>query len=272
MSGPRPQRRRDGWACPRCGFAPETHGHGHPPATPEATRAAASAIVLERVKEARRAAKRRRGWIGSMERTPKIAVVDDHRLFSSGFSLVLAAPPVSAEVTIFDAPDPLLSHAPGPARWDVIALDMFIPGYEPERTIGAVARRWPEAALLVVSGSRSPGDEAACLAAGAAAFLSKTVEPDRLRDCVMGLLGRGDGAAAASSPGAIAEAAAAGGLSARQLEIVLLAAEGLSNKEIAAAIDVSPETVKTHLAAVFQKLGVRNRMEAIEAARGRGLV
>lgn len=206
------------------------------------------------------------------ERNPKIAVVDDHRLFASGFGLVLAAPPILAEVSVFDAPDQLFGRAGAAERWDVIALDMFIPGWEPAKMIADVAQRWPSAAVLVVSGSRSPADEAACLAAGAAAFLSKTVDPDQLRDCVMGVLGAGGAAASPSVRDSVAAAAAAGGLSARQLEIVLLAAEGLSNKEIAAALDVSPETVKTHMGAVFQRLGARNRMEAIEAARGRGLI
>ncbi len=242
----------------------------------EATDAARSDNMRVGYKAAGRAAGRRRGGVRKMRQNPRIAVVDDHRLFASGFSLVLAAPPILAEVEVFEAPAPLLDRAPGQARWDVIALDMFIPGHEPAKMIGDVSRRWPEAAVIVVSGSRSPGDEAACLAAGAAAFLSKTVDPDRLRDCVLALLGRGDEAPAAT-PGearasAIGEAAAAGGLSARQMEIILLAAEGLSNKEIAAAIDVSPETVKSHLATVFQKLGARNRMEAIDAARRRGLV
>lgn len=211
-----------------------------------------------------------------MPSNPRIAVVDDHRLFSSGFSLVLAAPPINGEVMVFDSPDRLLDRRAAPERWDLIALDMFIPGHDPRDTIAAVVRRWPDAAVVVVSGSRSPSDEAACLDAGARAFLSKSVDPDQLRSRLCALLGIG-GAPAAGTPApsqreAFEEAASAGGLSARQLEIVLLAAEGLSNKEIAGAIGVSPETVKTHMASAFQRLGARNRTAAIEAARRLGLL
>ena len=200
---------------------------------------------------------------------PKVAIVDDHQLFSSGLALVLAASPLSAKVWRFETPEPLVSGAGPRERWDVILLDMFVPGYDATETIKICVSRWPDAVIVMVSGSRSPRDEAACLNAGAAAFFNKSADPEQLRTAIQNLLAGEDAAVQAAS---IDDAAAAYGLSPRQLEIIMLAAEGLSNKEIALAINVSPETVKTHLSTVFQKLGARNRMEAIEAARSRGLV
>jgi DNA-binding CsgD family transcriptional regulator len=57
-------------------------------------------------------------------------------------------------------------------------------------------------------------------------------------------------------------------LSQRQAQAVRLAADGLTNGEIAAELGIGPESVKTHLAAAYRKLGVRNRMEAANKLRG----
>jgi DNA-binding CsgD family transcriptional regulator len=68
------------------------------------------------------------------------------------------------------------------------------------------------------------------------------------------------------------KAQAALGLSARELEVLHELAAGRANKEIAARLHVSPNTVKTHVASLFAKLGARRRTEAIRGARERGIV
>lgn len=68
------------------------------------------------------------------------------------------------------------------------------------------------------------------------------------------------------------QAQAALGLSGRELEVLHELAAGHSNKEIAAHLDVSPNTVKTHVARLFEKLGARRRTEAIRRARELGIV
>jgi DNA-binding CsgD family transcriptional regulator len=62
------------------------------------------------------------------------------------------------------------------------------------------------------------------------------------------------------------------GISPRELTILLEIAAGRSNKEIAARLDVSPNTVKTHVARLFEKLGARRRTEAVLKARELGIV
>lgn len=68
------------------------------------------------------------------------------------------------------------------------------------------------------------------------------------------------------------KAQAALGLSERELEVLQELASGRSNKEIAARLHVSPNTVKTHVARLFEKLGARRRTEAIHRARDLGIV
>jgi DNA-binding CsgD family transcriptional regulator len=73
-----------------------------------------------------------------------------------------------------------------------------------------------------------------------------------------------------AAPGAVAQAGAA--LTARELEVLRLVARGLSNKEIATDLGITTHTVKYHLAAVLEKLGVRSRTEAVSLGVRTGLV
>ena len=73
-----------------------------------------------------------------------------------------------------------------------------------------------------------------------------------------------------AAPGAALQAGAA--LTARELEVLRLVARGLSNKEIAADLRITTHTVKYHLAAVLEKLGVRSRTEAVSLGVRTGLV
>ena len=75
---------------------------------------------------------------------------------------------------------------------------------------------------------------------------------------------------ATAAPGAALQAGAA--LTARELEVLRLVARGLSNKEIAADLRITTHTVKYHLAAVLEKLGVRSRTEAVSLGVRKGLV
>jgi len=74
---------------------------------------------------------------------------------------------------------------------------------------------------------------------------------------------------ATAAPGAVVQG---GALTARELEVLRLVARGLSNKEIAADLGITTHTVKYHLAAVLEKLGVRSRTEAVSLGVRKGLV
>jgi len=75
-----------------------------------------------------------------------------------------------------------------------------------------------------------------------------------------------------AAPGAVARAGGGGALSARELDVLRLVARGLANKEIAADLGITTHTVKYHLAAVLEKLGVRSRTEAVSLGVRKGLV
>ncbi|MFV0644114.1 MAG: response regulator transcription factor [Sphingomonadaceae bacterium] len=60
-------------------------------------------------------------------------------------------------------------------------------------------------------------------------------------------------------------------MTARQVEIMVLVGKGFSNKEIARLLEISPETVKSHLKEIFLRFGLRNRVEAIDFIRQQGV-
>jgi DNA-binding NarL/FixJ family response regulator len=121
------------------------------------------------------------------------------------------------------------------------------------------------------------------LAAGASGFLLKDVTAERLFDAVR-VIAAGGGLLAPSvtrrliaefarqRPRSPAKAIALSNLTPREVEVLALIAEGLSNPEIAARLTVSDETVKTHVSRLLAKLRLRDRTQAVIAAYESGLV
>ena len=119
------------------------------------------------------------------------------------------------------------------------------------------------------------------LQAGASGFLLKTAPADRLAEAIAAV-SDGDALLAPSITRRLVERfagprqagahAAIDELTARELEVLALVARGLSNQEIAAELVVSLPTVKTHVAAVLTKLGLRDRVQAVVAAYEAGVV
>jgi DNA-binding NarL/FixJ family response regulator len=115
----------------------------------------------------------------------------------------------------------------------------------------------------------------AAITAGAVGFLVKDVEASRLLEALR-TVQRGesplDPRAARALFGALAEAQLQPTLSARELEIVGLVADGMANKQIARRLGISEKTVKNHLTKIFSVLGVNGRTEAAIWAARNGLI
>ncbi|MEU6248689.1 response regulator transcription factor [Glycomyces sp. NPDC047010] len=208
----------------------------------------------------------------------RIALVDDEALIRSGFAAVIGAEPdldVVAEGA--DGIDALAIARSGKA--DVMLMDVRMPkvdGIEATARITAELAAPPK--ILVVTTFDNDDYVWQALRAGADGFLLKRTRLEDLLAAVR-LVARTD---ALLFPEAVRRLAAAvpdrkapkgiGDLSEREREVLTLAAKGLSNAEIAAALFLGRETVKTHLSSVYTKLGVRDRTQAVIAAYEGGLV
>lgn len=142
---------------------------------------------------------------------------------------------------------------------DVVLVDVEMPGPPVIALIAQIRRGAPRTRIIVLSMHDDPGITRAVLAAGAAAYLSKTIET---RDLVEALLHVGAGAGAPSTSGA-----ATGPLSLREREVLRLIAQGRSNQQIADRLFITVGTVKRHVGHIFAKLGVHSRTQALNAAR-----
>lgn len=153
-----------------------------------------------------------------------------------------------------------------PAAWalaeerpDFCLVDLAMPGAEPVEGLAGLRARAPEAALLVVTGLI---DEALLLrvrACGVSALLSKNSEPGALIDAIAAAVPR----LRATEPVPLPP---------RQEDVLRLIATGLTNKEIALRLRLSPATVKIHVSRAIAALGAANRTDAVQRAQRAGLI
>lgn len=212
-----------------------------------------------------------------MSRMLRVMLVDDHALVRSAVRGALQAPDIEvvAEASSAEA-------AFGEAlrtRPDVMLLDVDMPGMSGLQLIRELRPRLPETQIVMLSVS---GDEATVLEAmrhGAAGYLTKDLGPEALQRAVRGIragdLPMSRRMAARTLRRFIEgtgsdigdDATALSVLSSRETEVLAHLAEGLTDREIADALVISPRTVESHVSNVLRKLGVRNRAEAARTYR-----
>jgi DNA-binding NarL/FixJ family response regulator len=204
----------------------------------------------------------------------RVLIVDDHPVVRAGLRTLLAAQP-ELDV-IAEAGDGAAALAAAADHHpDVVLCDLRL-GAGPDGV--AVTRALtrgpsPAPAVLILTTYDHDADIVRAVEAGAAGYLLKDVGIDELTAAIL--------AAAAGetvlSPSMTERMIAtlrtrSAGLSDRELEVLRLVADGLSNKRVAKTLVVSEATVKTHLNHAFTKLGVDNRTAAIAAARTAGML
>jgi NarL family two-component system response regulator LiaR len=208
--------------------------------------------------------------------TLRIALADDHVLMLVGIRRTLERARDIVIVAEATNGHELLALVPAAAP-DVVLLDLYMPNGDGLATLSALRERQPEVTVIILSASEEPRDVEMALAAGAAGYISKSIDPrdlpSTIREIVDGAGRRSNGRAmgAARVPAARPDEAGRR-LSARELSILRLVAEGLSNGEVGRRLGITEQTVKFHLANVYRKLGVSNRTEATRVAHLSGLL
>jgi DNA-binding NarL/FixJ family response regulator len=199
----------------------------------------------------------------------RVLLADDHTMFRQGLAGILAAyggMEVVAEVPN-DAEVPRLARE---LRPDVVIMQVQTPVGRAKETLSAM-RSFPYAPrVVIVTMLESPRYVRDLTGTGVSAYLLKTSSAEHLIAAVRAavLAPEGGGAVVGMPPSMLdgARKGVEGVLSARELEILLLAARGLSNGRIASSLHLSEATVKRHLANVYEKMGVGSRGEAAREA------
>ncbi|GLV75217.1 response regulator [Streptomyces hygroscopicus] len=210
----------------------------------------------------------------------RVTVADDQAVVRAGIAAILDAEPDLCVVGQAADGDTAVELALS-ARPDVALMDVRMPGIGGLAATAAITERSPATRVLVLTTFGLDEYLFAALRAGAAGFLLKDAEPERVIDAVRVVHG---GAALldpavtrtlidrfTDGPGPL-DTARLDLLTPRETEVLRQVARGLSNAEIAAVLGVSPPTVKDHVSVLLGKLGVRDRVQATIAAYETGLI
>lgn len=211
----------------------------------------------------------------------KLLIVDDHPVVREGLAALLRQ--AGSETTVLLAGDSVqgLALAEAHADLDAILLDLAMPGGDGLAAIAEFGRRRPELPVIILSSSEDPRDVRKALAAGALGYIPKSAPPKTLLAALQFVLAGNvyiPALLAQESPEPLLTAddyggtGGAAGLTARQIEVLLLLCAGQSNKEIARTLGLSDKTVKVHVTAIFRAFNVVNRMQAAAAAKLAGLI
>jgi DNA-binding NarL/FixJ family response regulator len=195
----------------------------------------------------------------------RVLLADDHTMFRQGLARILASyggMEVVAEVPN-DAEALELARELSP---DVVIMQVQIPFERAKETLRAMRTFSDPPKVVIVTMFESPRYVRGLTGAGASAYLVKTSSSEHLVAAVRAAVfdPRAKNAVVGMPTVMLQESrdGVEGVLSARELEILLLAARGLSNQQIAASARLAEGTVKRHLANVYQKMGVSSRTEA----------
>jgi DNA-binding NarL/FixJ family response regulator len=202
----------------------------------------------------------------------RILLIDDHALFRCGLHMVLAAGIPGLEVAEAASLEEAMHCAMvSPA---LVLLDVHLQGLNGIEGIALVKRKWPGAAVIMLSSQAESQTIALALERGAAAFVSKAATADTILAAI-DQVRRGVPMPSTASPSlhppGLAEPVTQR-LTPRQCEVLDLICQGLSNKVIGRRLNLSENTVRGHVQAVLAALQVSSRSEAGFAARQRGLV
>ncbi|WP_370948747.1 response regulator [Amycolatopsis sp. cg5] len=212
----------------------------------------------------------------------RVVVADDQALVRTGFRMILTADGIDVVAEASTGAEAV--DAVHRTRPDVVLMDIRMPdldGLEATRRILTGGENEPR--VLILTTFDLDHYVYAALSAGASGFLLKDVTPEHLVAAIR-LVRSGDALLAPTITRRLVERFASreagtatvhrdlATLTARELEVLRLLAQGLSNSELAARLHLSEATVKTHVARILAKLGLRDRVQAVVVAYETGLI
>lgn len=202
---------------------------------------------------------------------PRLLIADDHPLFRAALhQAALAALDDGSIAEACDLPGTLDTLGAEPDT-DLVLLDLHMPGSRGLSGLAALRGQFPAVAVMVVSAHDEPRVVRRVLDHGAAGFISKSASPGEIATAIRTVLDCGEWvpphldesvAALPTDPNDSDLAARLSRLTAQQYRVLGLLAEGLLNKQVADRLAIQERTVKAHVTAIFEKLGVRNRTQA----------
>jgi len=202
----------------------------------------------------------------------RFVIADDHPLFRGAMSAAVSGlfdHVDIAEAGSFDEVAELLERD---SEVDLILLDLTMPGVRGFSGLMYMRAQYPSVPVIVVSANDDPAAIRRCMEFGASGFIPKTLGVETMRIAISRILNGGVWTPpdvdlqAGSDAETTALMSRMATLTPQQVRVLMMLSEGLLNKQIAYQLGVSEATVKAHVSAILQKLGVESRTQAVIAA------
>ena len=202
----------------------------------------------------------------------RLLIADDHPLYRGALREAVTGLFERidiAEAGTFNEVTELLERG---SEVDLVLLDLTMPGVRGFSGLMYLRAQYPGVPVIVVSANDDPAAIRHCMAFGASGFIPKTLGVEAMRGAISRILSGGVWTPpdVDLSAGSDAETAALmarmATLTPQQVRVLMMLSEGLLNKQIAYQLGVSEATVKAHVSAILQKLGVESRTQAVIAA------
>ena len=194
----------------------------------------------------------------------KILIADDHAIVRMGLATLLGAQQGFSVVGEAENGEQAVVRALK-LKPDVIVMDLVMPKLDGVAATAELREKLPSAKCLILTSFGTPEEIQTALKAGAAGILLKSAANSQLVAAIP-KIAAGETVLSEEVETLLATSEPIPELSPRQHEILESITRGLSNAQIALQLDISPESVKTHLTKLFGKLGAANRSEAVAIA------
>ncbi len=202
----------------------------------------------------------------------RILIADDHPLVRGALRQAVAGAVDGAEIIECGDLESLSGALEANDDADLVLLDLTMPGVRGFSGLMYLRVQHPGVPVVVVSGNEDRGVMRRCIDFGAAGYIPKSVDIDVMRTAIRAAL---DGKTwtppdvdltSPADQGTAETVRRLASLTPQQVRVLMMLSEGLLNKQIAYELSVSEATVKAHVSAILQKLGVESRTQAVIAA------
>ena len=202
----------------------------------------------------------------------RFVIADDHPLFRGALREAVSGVFERAEIAEAGSFDEVAKLLDRGGEVDLILLDLTMPGVRGFSGLMYLRAQYPSVPIVVVSANEDPAVIRRCMDFGASGFIPKTLGIEAMRSAFVTVLKRGvrtppdvdlESGSDAETAALMARLAT---LTPQQVRVLMMLSEGMLNKQIAYELSVSEATVKAHVSAILQKLGVESRTQAVIAA------
>ena len=194
-------------------------------------------------------------------------VIDDHPMVRQMIGMLLRRLRPASKVVELEKFSELQAALIKNGEPELFVLDLLLPGVKGATAISDVKKMYPEIPLVVLSAMPSGEARDACLEAGADLYIEKSTDTAEISAAIQDIL-------KSDTDEVDVDAVVVGDikLSKRQKQLILMLDRGLSNRDIAAELNISEHTVKVHLWRLFRRLAVKSRTQTLHFARTHGLL